>query len=88
MEKIQRMIDIAKDNGAWEAAVLPTSHLRVYAEVRDICKKIPAVVTAEHGHVLLLWARSMNVLIDADPLAVCSSSRENTILRIPLITRV
>lgn len=39
MEKIQRMIDIAKDNGAWEAAVLPTSHLRVYAEVRDICKK-------------------------------------------------
>ena len=38
MSKSQKMIDIAKINGAWEAAMLPTSHLRVYAEVRDICK--------------------------------------------------
>lgn len=38
MNKSQKMLDIARVNGAWEAAVLPTGPLRVYSEVRDICK--------------------------------------------------
>lgn len=34
-----KLISIAKKYGAWEVAVIPTDDLRVYQEVRDICKR-------------------------------------------------
>ena len=36
--KTKTIIDIVRKNGAWEVTCLPTSGLRVYEEVRDICK--------------------------------------------------